>query len=303
MSQRIIGIRFQKVGKIYHFNASKHPEVDVGDYVIVETSRGTQLGEVANILTEPPKARDSGWKPIVRQATPRDLVLRQVWEGKESEALVNCRAKLKELKIAGVKIVSAEYTFDGKRLTFIYNCEGQDNVNLGNLKKAMNRTYSRVRVDFRQVGPRDAAKIIGGMGACGIEDRCCSRFLTEFSPISIKMAKTQGISLAPSEITGMCGRLRCCLLYEYEQYAAAMKEMPKRNKRVVTPDGEGKVVKVNLLKETVIVNLEKSSNNKEFPRKEVEPWAELQALKEKANSPCKIHGDDDCNCQKNNNNS
>jgi cell fate regulator YaaT (PSP1 superfamily) len=300
MTERIIGIRFQKVGKIYHFNASQYPEVDVGDYVIVETSRGTQLGAVANVLAEPPKTRDSGWKPIVRQATPRDLVLRQVWEGKEAEAVVNCQAKLKELKLAGVKIVSAEYTFDGKRLTFIYSSEGQDNVNLSSLKKAMKRTYSRMRVDFRQVGPRDAAKIIGGMGACGIENRCCSRFLTEFSPISIKMAKTQGISLAPSEITGMCGRLRCCLLYEYEQYAEAMKQMPKRGKRVVTPDGEGKVIKANYLKGTVLVNLEKTGS-KEFPREVVEPWAELQALKEKAQSPCKIHGDGECDCKKNNN--
>lgn len=297
MAQRIVGIRFQKVGKIYHFNASEHPEVNVGDFVIVETSRGTQLGEVAIVLSEPPQARDSGWKPIVRQATPRDLVLRQVWEGKEAEAIVNCQAKLKELKLPGVKIVAAEYTFDGKRLTFVYSSEGQDNINLSSLKKAMNRTYSRVRVDFRQVGPRDAAKIIGGMGACGIEDRCCSRFLTEFSPISIKMAKTQGISLAPSEITGMCGRLRCCLLYEYEQYAAAMKEMPKKGKRVITPQGEGKVVDLNLLKNTVTVHLEKSGN-KEFPREEVEPWAEVQALIKKAQSPCKIHGDGECNCQK-----
>jgi cell fate regulator YaaT (PSP1 superfamily) len=302
MTQRIIGIRFQKVGKIYHFDASDHPDIKVGDFVIVETSRGTQLGEVANVLSEPPNTREGGWKPIVRQATPRDLVLRQVWQGKEAEAIVNCRAKLKEQNLAGVKIVAAEYTFDGKRLTFVYSSEGQDNVNINGLKKAMNRTYSRVRVDFRQVGPRDAAKIIGGMGACGIENRCCSRFLTEFSPISIKMAKTQGISLAPSEITGMCGRLRCCLIYEYEQYVAAMKEMPKRGKRVITPEGEGKVVDLNLLKKTVTVYIE-DSGRKEFPREEVEPWAEVQALKKKAQSPCKVHGDGPCDCQKENGNS
>lgn len=298
MAQKIVGIRFQKVGKIYHFNASKHPEVKTGDYVIVETSRGTQLGEVANVLTDPPKSRDTGWKPIVRQATPRDLVLRQVWESKEAEAIVNCRAKVNELKMAGVKIVTAEYTFDGKRLTFVYSSEGQDKVDLDKLRKTMKRLYPRVRVDFRQVGPRDAAKIIGGMGACGIENRCCSRFLTEFSPISIKMAKTQGISLAPSEITGMCGRLRCCLVYEYEQYRKAMKEMPRRGKRVVTKEGEGKVIKVNPLKETVLVSLEGSKGAKEFHREEVEPWAELQALKKKAGSPCKIHGDGECNCKK-----
>jgi cell fate regulator YaaT (PSP1 superfamily) len=298
MNEKIIGIRFQKVGKIYHFNANDHPEVKTGDFVVVETSRGIQLGEVANVLTEPPKSRDSGWKPIVRIATPRDLVLRQVWESKEIESIVNCRAKVSELKMAGVKIVAAEYTFDGKRLTFVYSSEGQDNVELGDLRKAMKRLYPRVRVDFRQVGPRDAAKIIGGMGACGIEERCCTRFLTSFSPISIKMAKTQGISLAPSEITGMCGRLRCCLIYEYEQYAKAMKQMPRRGKRVVTAEGEGKVINVNPLKETVIVALDGSRSTKEFPRDEVEPWAELQALKKKAGTPCKIHGDGECNCQK-----
>ncbi len=298
MAHRIVGIRFQKVGKIYHFNASKHPDVKAGDYVIVETSRGTQLGEVANIVTDPPKPRDTGWKPIIRQATPRDLVLRQVWQGKEAEAVVNCRAKITELKMAGVKVVTAEYTFDGKILTYVYTSAGQDNVDLNDIRKAMKRLYPRVQVDFRHVGPRDAAKIIGGLGACGIENRCCSRFLTEFSPISIKMAKTQGISLAPSEITGMCGRLRCCLVYEYEQYAKAMKKMPRRGKRVVTTEGEGKVIKVNPLKETVLIALDGTRGGKEFHREEVEPWAELQALKKKAGTPCKIHGDGECTCKK-----
>lgn len=298
MNKRIVGIRFQKVGKIYHFNASNHPDVTAGDYVVVETSRGIQLGEVAEIVEEPSQSRDGGWKPILRRASPRDLVLRQVWEGKEAEAVVNCRAKLKEQKLAGVKIITAEYTFDGKRLTFIYNSEAEENIDLSALKKAMKRLYSRSRVEFRQVGPRDAAKIIGGMGACGIDERCCTRFLTEFSPISIKMAKTQGISLAPSEITGMCGRLRCCLIYEYEQYAAAMKEMPRRGKRVITPSGDGKVIKVNLLKETVVVALEGSGEKEEFSREEVEPWKEAQALKKKAQESCNKHGDGECNCKK-----
>ena len=298
MTQQIAGIRFQKVGKIYHFNASDFPELQVGDFVIVETSRGTQLGEVANLLNDPPASRDGGWKPILRPATPRDLVLRQVWEGKEAEAVVNCRAKVNELGLSGVKTVAAEYTFDGKRLTIVYSSEGQENIDLSNLKKVMTRLYPRVHLEFRQVGPRDAAKIIGGMGACGIDERCCTRFLTEFSPISIKMAKTQGISLAPSEITGMCGRLRCCLVYEYEQYAAALKEMPRKGKRVITPSGEGKVIDLNLFKETVVVILEKNGEKEEFAREVIEPWAEVQALKKKAQEPCKIHGDGECNCQK-----
>ena len=161
----------------------------------------------------------------------------------------------------------------------------------------MKRMYPKVKLDLRQIGPRDTAKIMGGFGACGIETRCCTRFLTEFSPISIKMAKTQGISLAPSEITGMCGRLRCCLIYEYEQYQKAMKDLPRRGKRVITPAGEGKVVNVNPLKETILVAVEKSTGLKEFSKEEVEPWAEVQALKKKAGTSCKKHGKGECDCK------
>ncbi len=120
----------------------------------------------------------------------------------------------------------------------------------------MQKQHPKSQVEMRQIGPRDMAKILGGMGACGMENRCCSKFLTEFSPISIKMAKEQGISLTPQEITGMCGRLRCCLVYEYEQYSEARKELPKRNKRVVTPLGEGKVVEVNPLQMTIRVEIQ-----------------------------------------------
>lgn len=144
MTKKIIGVRFQSTGKIYHFNASKHPDVNAGDYVIVETSRGTQLGEVANVLLDPPNPRNGSWKHIVRLATPRDLVLRQVWESKEEEAISNCRANISELNLSGIKIVASEYTLDGKRLTFVYNSEGQENINLNNLQKAMKRSYPRI---------------------------------------------------------------------------------------------------------------------------------------------------------------
>jgi cell fate regulator YaaT (PSP1 superfamily) len=300
MVNKIIGVRFQNSGKIYHFNASNHPDVRPGEFVIVETSRGTQIGEIANILPEPPNQRQSGWKHILRPATPRDLVLRQVWEGKEKEATNNCRKKITELKISGVKIVTSEYTLDGKRLTFLFNSEGQESPDLKALSKEMKRLYPRNRVDFRQIGPRDTAKLMGGMGACGIENRCCSRFLTEFSPISIKMAKIQGVSLAPSEITGMCGRLRCCLIYEYEQYQKAMKDLPRRGKRVITPAGEGKVINVNPLKDSVLVAVDKTPGLKEFQREDIEPWAEVQAIKKKAKATCKIHGDGKCNCKNKN---
>jgi cell fate regulator YaaT (PSP1 superfamily) len=150
---------------------------------------------------------------------------------------------------------------------------------------------------MRQVGPRDVAKILGGMGACGLEERCCSRFLTEFSPISIKMAKAQGISLNPQEITGMCGRLRCCLVYEYEQYVEARKHLPKRNKRVVTPMGEGRVYDVLPLKDAVIVVFE-DGKRAEFLKHEVQPYDELKALEAKADAPCDKHENGGCNCGK-----
>jgi cell fate regulator YaaT (PSP1 superfamily) len=296
MNPHVVGIRFQKVGKLYHFDASEHPEVREGDYVVVETSRGRQLGEVAQVIQDPESPRNgNSWKPIIRKASPRDLMLRQIWQKKEIEAMVTCRSKASELKLSGVKIVAAEYTLDGKRLTFLYSTEGEEKLNLKPLHKSLRRTYSRTRIEIRQIGPRDVAKIIGGMGACGMANRCCSKFLTEFSPVSIKMAKAQGVSLAPSEITGMCGRLRCCLLYEYEQYVQARKELPKRGKKVVTPLGEGKVVDTYPLKRAVMVDVEKSGVM-EFLHHELQPWDELEALRRKAEEPCNKDHNGECDC-------
>jgi cell fate regulator YaaT (PSP1 superfamily) len=147
------------------------------------------------------------------------------------------------------------------------------------------------------VGPRDVAKLLGGMGACGLENRCCSTFLTAFSPISIKMAKEQGISLTPTEITGMCGRLRCCLVYEYEQYVEARKQLPKRGKRVGTPMGEGRVVDVYPLKESVIVELDQGAQ-REFMKHELQPLEELEAFRKKAEAGCEKHPDGNCDCGK-----
>src|SRR5258706_12696051 len=167
----------------------------------------------------------------------------------------------------------------------MFSTETEDKVDLKSLRKDMQKLYPQSQVDMRQIGPRDVAKILGGMGACGLETRCCSKFLTEFSPISIKMAKEQGISLTPSEITGMCGRLRCCLVYEYEQYVAARKELPKRNKRVITPDGESKVLDVYPLRDVVLVEFESQETRNftaTFDREELQPWDELEALRRKA---------------------
>lgn len=293
----IVGIRFQKTGKVYHFDASHSPELKFGDFAIVETSRGKQLGEVVQIVEDPQPPPEGSWKPIQRKASPRDLVMRQLWQRKELEAMINCRAKAAELKLTGVKIVAAEYTFDGERLSFLYSTESGEKADLRALRNAIQRTYPRSRVEMRQIGPRDVAKILGGMGACGLETRCCSMFLTEFSPISIKMAKEQGISLTPSEITGMCGRLRCCLIYEYEQYAEARKQLPKRGKRVVTPKGEGKVVDVFPLKDAALVELDEGGVL-EVLRESLQPWDELEALRRKSQEPCDRHENGGCTCGK-----
>ncbi len=167
----------------------------------------------------------------------------------------------------------------------MFSSETEDKADLKSLRHDMQKQFQSSQVEMRQIGPRDVAKMLGGMGACGLETRCCSKFLTEFSPISIKMAKEQGISLTPQEITGMCGRLRCCLVYEYEQYAAARKELPKRNKHVATPQGEGKVVDVSPLLMTVRVEFPEGVT-REFSRDEIEPWDELEALRRKSEQPC-----------------
>lgn len=297
MQPYIIGIRFQKIGKIYHFDAGEYRDIQVGDFAVVDTSRGRQLGEVIQILDNPPPPPDGTWKTILRRANPRDLVLRQLLQKKELEATIHCRAKTAELGVQGVKIVGAEYSFDGTRLSLLYSTEADRKVDLKKLRSAMQRIYPRTQVEMRQIGPRDVAKLLGGMGACGLENRCCSRFLTEFSPISIKMAKEQGISLSPSEITGMCGRLRCCLVYEYEQYVEARKQLPKRGKRVVTPMGEGVVTDVFPLKTSVLVEIE-SKGAHEFDRELIQPWEELEALKQKAKAPCGKHDAGECTCGK-----
>ncbi len=297
--QRIIGIRFQKVGKLYHFNAGNVEDLVPGDFAVVETSRGRQLGQVMGFIEDPPKPPRGTWKRIERKATPKDLILRQSLEQKELALTIDCRAKASELKIEGLKIVTVELSFDSQSIAILYNIDDQDAPNLGALVGVVKESYPDAEVEFRRIGPRDVAKIIGGMGACGLEARCCSTFLTEFSPISIRMAKAQGISLDPSEITGMCGRLRCCLIYEYEQYVEARKQLPKRNKKVVTPLGNGKVVDSYPLRDIVVVRLEGDERKQmEFLKDELEPWDELEALRRKSESPCDKHENGECDCGK-----
>jgi cell fate regulator YaaT (PSP1 superfamily) len=280
----IIGVRFAKIGKVYHFNSSTVPDVRAGEYVIVDTARGKHLGEVTQVFREAPTPPDGGWKNVERRATPRDLLLRQTWEARQTEAMIACRARAAELKLSNIKIVAAEFNYDGSRLAFMFSTETEDKVDLKSLRRDMQKLYAQSQVELRQIGPRDVAKLLGGMGACGIETRCCSRFLTDFSPISIKMAKEQGISLTPSEITGMCGRLRCCLVYEFEQYVEARKGLPKRGKIIVTPQGEGKIVDVQPLSAQLLVEIP-TIGYRWFTIEEVQPKDELAAFQRKAADP------------------
>ncbi len=293
--QRLVaGVRFTKVGKLYHFDYSEFPELQAGDFVIVETLRGRQMGQVMGFTT-PDEHREH--KPIMRPATPRDLVLKQHWQAKEPEALVICRELVQTMGgFYDVKFVAAQYNYDGSSLTFMFSSEQK--VNTGKLVNELRRRFEHGTViEMRQIGPRDVAKLMGGYGACG-ELRCCSTFLTDFSPISIKMAKVQGISLNPSEITGMCGRLRCCLVYEYEQYVEARKHLPKRNKRVGTPQGVGKVLDVFPLQDAVLVLIEGENGGiQTVKREDLVPLEELEALEKKAKEPCSKHAPGEpCDC-------
>jgi cell fate regulator YaaT (PSP1 superfamily) len=272
--QIIVGVRFQSVGKIYHFDAGNYTDLRKGDFVVVTTSRGRQLGQVASV--EPSKSETrQALKPVERLATGRDLAIRKHWESKEQEALETARKLNAEVGLA-IKLIKAEYSFDGKLLTLLYSAE--DHKETKALRQRLSRAF-RARVELHQIGPRDVAKIMGGYGACG-EPRCCSTFLAKFSPISIRMAKAQSVSLSPSEITGMCGRLRCCLVYEYEQYVQARKELPKQGKQVGTPYGEGKVISLMPLKNAALVDL--GQRRIEIQSEEIIPLEEWRARQEQA---------------------
>jgi cell fate regulator YaaT (PSP1 superfamily) len=288
----VMGVRFQKLGKLYHFRLNgDRDSISPGDHVIVETRRGRQLGQVIAFVEQDQVNKRRKLKAIERKATPRDLVIKQVWEQKELDALITCRHKASDLGIVDAKFIKAEYSFDGSWLTFLYAAENKK-LDLRNLRRILRKSF-RARVEMLLIGPRDVAKILGGHGVCG-QPRCCSTFLTEFSPISIRMAKEQGISLSPQEITGMCGRLRCCLVYEYEQYVNAKKSLPKRGKRIGTPLGEGKVIDVRVLRDSVLVDVD--GERIEVFRHEFEPLEELEALEKKAASGCSKHEGGGCDC-------
>ena len=251
------------------------------------------MGQVMG-FAEAEGSRKRRHAPILRMATSRDMALRQHWEAQQDEALRLCQERAaRHDNLKDVKFVAAQYNYDGSLLTFLYAAE--ENVSPGRLWSELQREFRSTTVEMRQIGPRDVARILGGYGACG-ELRCCSTFLTDFSPISIRMAKAQGISLSPSEITGMCGRLRCCLVYEYEQYAEARKRLPRRGRMMGTPWGECKVIDVHPLQDAVTVLA--PDGRKLVGREELVPLAELRALQQKAGEPCNRHGDEPCECGK-----
>ncbi len=294
-SEPLVGIRFQAVGKVYHYLAAGFPNLKPGQWVIVDTVRGRQMGQVATLKT--PRAHGGPYKRIERLASGRDMAMRHYHENRELEAMIACRAESAGLRLP-IKIVRAEYSFDGQTLTFLYSSDEDERIEVGALRERMGHLY-RARLEFRQISPREVAKILGGLGACGIEERCCSRFLTEFSPISIKHAKEQNLSLNPHDITGMCGRLRCCLVYEFEQYVQARSTLPKVKSVIGTPMGEGKVVEILHLRDSVKVRLGDGPEAREmiFHREQLTPLEELRRLQEKAlNGTCDKHEGGGCDC-------
>jgi len=259
----IVGIRFKRAGKVYYFDPAGI-DLEANDYVIVKTSRGLELGQViispkqvlASEVTMP-------LKPILRKAEAEDVKRAHEFESKEQEALAECGKLIAKLGLP-MKLLSAEYNLDGSRLTFLFSAG--ERVDFRELVRELTNRF-KLRVELRQVGPRDEAKLMGGFGRCG-RPLCCMSFLSEFAPVSIRMAKEQDLPLNPMKISGVCGRLLCCLVYESEQYHTMKGKLPKEGQQVSTPMGEARVVGGNLLKETVIVELE-SGATVEFPLSEV----------------------------------
>ncbi len=247
----IVGVRFKRAGKVYYFNPSDI-DLEVNDYVVVETTRGLEMGQVV-ISPKQVLASDvsSPLKTVVRKAEPEDIKRAQELEAKEREALTECSQLIAQLHLP-MKLLSAEYNLDGSRLTFYFSAA--ERVDFRELVREL-ASRLKIRVELRQMGPRDEAKLIGGCGRCG-RPLCCVSFLSEFAPVSIRMAKEQDLPLNPMKISGVCGRLMCCLVYESEQYHIMKGKLPKNGQQVSTAMGIAKVVGSNPLKETVLVELE-----------------------------------------------
>lgn len=247
----VIGVRFKPVGKTYYFNPGNW-RVKQGDNVIVETSRGIEYGEVVmGIRSIEAEQFKKPVKDVVRIASPDDTERYKANKEFEKEAYKICLEKIEEHKLE-MKLVEVEYTFDGSKILFYFTADGR--IDFRELVKDLAMVF-RTRIELRQIGVRDEAKTLGSIGICG-RSLCCSRFLEEFVPVSIKMAKEQGLSLNPTKISGACGRLMCCLNYEQETYEDMLRVTPRQGSLVETPSGNGTVEFVSLLKGLVKVKLE-----------------------------------------------
>ena len=247
----IISVRFKSGGKQYYFN----PNGEVfqpGEGVIVETSRGVEYGECTQGNTPIDEMElTAPLRPVLRRATEEDEKVRERNKEKEAKAFQICQEKIAQHGLE-MKLVEAEYSFEGNKVLFFFTAEGR--VDFRALVKDL-ASAIHARIELRQIGVRDEAKMLGGLGICG-RPFCCSQFLDEFQPVSIKMAKTQNLSLNPTKISGTCGRLMCCLKYEQDAYEDLVKHSPKQESFVETPDGAGTVSSVNLLRQTVQVRLD-----------------------------------------------
>lgn len=247
---RIVKIKFRDAGKQYDFNAQQW-ELRGGDLVVVETDRGRALGTVVLPPAEATEAGSGGdLKNVLRPASDEDRAMAQANAAREKDALRFCQQRVAERRME-MKLVRAEYLFDGSKIIFYFTADGR--VDFRELVKDLAHHF-HTRIEMRQIGVRDEAKLTGGIGICGRE-LCCCTFLTEFAPVSVKMAKEQGLALNPTKISGQCGRLLCCLGYEFETYCALRKGLPKNGRKVMVDGQEAEVADVNVLAQKITVRL------------------------------------------------
>jgi len=262
--QNVVGVRFKKAGKIYYFDPGE-AIINRGDAVIVETARGVEYGEVVvGPKSVPDEEVVAPLKKVLRVATESDVAEMADNRRREQEAIAICARKVAEHGLE-MNLIDCEYTFDGSKIIFYFTAEGR--VDFRELVRDLAATF-RTRIELRQIGVRDEAKMLGGLGPCG-RPICCASFLGDFAPVSIKMAKEQNLSLNPSKISGLCGRLMCCLRYESDHYVETRASLPEVGSTVITPEGEGRVIAQNLLRNTVSVELA-SKVVIEFPLEEVD---------------------------------
>ena len=262
---KIIGVRFKSVGKIYYFDPAGL-DIKMGDKVIVETARGVECGEVALTDREIDETRfSSPLKKVIRTATKQDFAQIERNKKKEADAFEICQQKIAAHKLK-MNLIEVECTFDNSKLLFYFTAENR--VDFRELVKDLASVF-RTRIELRQIGVRDEAKMLGGLGICG-QPFCCSRFLGEFHPVSIKMAKEQSLSLNPTKISGTCGRLMCCLKYEQDSYEELYRTTPRAGSVVRTAEGKGVVEDVNLLTGKLRVKIDKSDNVITVSKDEVE---------------------------------